>query len=125
MQKSKAFLYTNNEIQKQKSGGKKPICYGNKENKLHFLDYAITIVLNFTLCPPAPSNPLPQAMPPPLFMPMGHAYKFFGYSIFYTVLYIQWLFCNYLFVLLNSLTSSPIPQYPPPIWQPSKCSQYP
>ena len=34
IQKSKAFLYTNNEIQKQKSGGKKPICYGNKENKV-------------------------------------------------------------------------------------------
>ena len=24
-----------------------------------------------------------------------------------------WLFCNYLFVLLNPLTSSPIPQHPP------------
>ena len=34
IQKSKVFLYTNNEIQKQKSGGKKPICYGNKENKV-------------------------------------------------------------------------------------------
>ena len=36
-----------------------------------------------------------------------------------------WLFCNYLFVRPNSLTSSPIPPQPPFIWQPSKCSLYP
>ena len=35
-----------------------------------------------------------------------------------------WLFCNYLFVL-NSLICSPTLHLPPPIWQPSKCSQYP
>ena len=29
-----------------------------------------------------------QAIPPPLFMSMGHRYKFFGYSASYTVLYI-------------------------------------
>ena len=33
-------------------------------------------------------SPYPQAIPPPLFMSMGHAYKFFGYSISCTVLYI-------------------------------------
>ena len=32
-QKSKAFLYTNNELQKQKSG-KNPICYSNKKTKV-------------------------------------------------------------------------------------------
>ena len=38
---------------------------------------------------PSTQHPvLPQAIPPPLFMSMGHAYKFFGYSISYTVLYI-------------------------------------
>ena len=31
-----------------------------------------------------------------------------------------WLFCNYLFVLLNPLTSSPISLQSPPIWQTSK-----
>ena len=36
-----------------------------------------------------------------------------------------WLFCNYLFVLLNLRTSSPISPQSPPIWQPSKCSPYP
>ena len=35
------------------------------------------------------------------------------------------LFCNYLFVLLNPLTSSPIFPHTPPIWQPSKRSPYP
>ena len=36
-----------------------------------------------------------------------------------------WLFCNHLFVLLNPLTSSPIPPHSPPIWQPTKYSLYP
>ena len=31
-----------------------------------------------------------------------------------------WLFCNYQFVLLNTLTSSPILTHPTPIWQPSE-----
>ena len=68
--------------------------------------------------------PLLQAIPTPLLMSMGHAYKFIGYSISYTVLYIPWLFCKYLFVL-NPLISSPIPLLLPPIWQPSKRSLYP
>ena len=43
------------------------------------------------LSPFAPFHPvpvLPQAIPTPLFMSMGHAYNFFGYFLFYTVLYI-------------------------------------
>ena len=36
-----------------------------------------------------------------------------------------WLFCNYLFLLINPLTSSSILWHPLPIWQPSKCSPYP
>ena len=56
---------------------------------LYFIDYAITVVLIFPLCPPPPSTPpQPHAIPTPLFMSMGHAYKFFGYSISSTVLYI-------------------------------------
>ena len=41
--------------------------------------------------PFAPFHPaplLPEAIPTPLFMSMGHAQMFFGYSISYTVLYI-------------------------------------
>ena len=61
-----------------------------------------------------PASPLPQAIPPPLSMSMGHACMFFGYSI--PVLYFtpSQLFCNYLFVLLTPVTSSPIPPNPLP-----------
>ena len=36
-----------------------------------------------------------------------------------------WIFCNYLFVLLNPLTSSPITLHPSHLWQLSKHSLYP
>ena len=52
------------------------------------MDYAIRVVPIFPLCPLHPSPPTPQAILPPLFIPMGHVYKFSGYSISYTVLYI-------------------------------------
>ena len=79
--------------------------------------------LNFPPLPPfIQYHPLPQAIPTPLFIFMGHACKFFGYSISYTVLYIPWLFRSYLFVLLNPLTSLPILPHTSPIWQSSKHS---
>ena len=34
MQKSKAFVYTNNEIPETEIRGKNPICYSNKKNKI-------------------------------------------------------------------------------------------
>ena len=44
---------------------------------------------NFSPLPPSTLYPHScQAIPLPLFMSMGHAYKFFGYLISYTVLYI-------------------------------------
>ena len=64
---------------------------------------------NFPPLPPSTQHPpILHAILTTLFMSMGHAYKFFGYSI--SILYFTspWLFCNYLFVLLNPLTSSPI-----------------
>ena len=71
------------------------------------------------LLPSIQQPPLPQAISTPLFISMSHRYKFFGCSISYIVLFTSpWLFCNYLFILLNPLTSSPIPLQPPPIWQP-------
>ena len=35
----------------------------------------------FSLCPLHPAPPLPQAIPPPLFLSMGHVYEFFGCSV--------------------------------------------
>ena len=70
-------------------------------------------------CTPPPSNPTPSGNPPPpLFVSMAHMYKFFG-TLFPTLYFTSpWLFCNYLFVLLNPLTSSLILLFPTPIWQP-------
>ena len=77
--------------------------------RLYFIDYAITVLIFPTLLPLHPAPPIPQAVPLSLFTSMSHAYTFFGYSISYTLLYIPMLWCNFLFVLLNTLTSSPIP----------------
>ena len=68
---------------------------------LYFIDYVTTIVLNFLPFPSSIQHYTLPAIPTLLFMSMGHVYKFFRYSISYTVLYTPWLFCNYLFVLLN------------------------
>ena len=54
--------------------------------KVYFIDYAITDVPVFPLCPPLPGAPLPSSSLPPYFMSMGHACKFFAFSIAYTVL---------------------------------------
>ena len=98
-----------------------------------FLKFIITFYpLSYCSCPDcssfSPSNQqslLPQAIPTPLFTSMGHVNKFLGYSTSYAVLFISpWLLWNYLLVLLNPLTSSPIPLHLPPVWQPSKCSLY-
>ena len=85
--------------------------------KLHFIDYAIRVVLIFLLCPHPPSSPhsLRQLLHH-FFVSMGHAYKFF--STPHPTLYfpLPQLFCNCLFVLLNLLTSLSIPPQAPPIW---------
>ena len=78
--------------------------------KLYFIDYVITVVPIFPpLCASTQHLTLPQATPTPLLMSIDHVYKLFAYSISCTVLYIPLVFCNYLFVLLIPLTSSPIP----------------
>ena len=57
-----------------------------------FLNYVFLIITVAPISPPLPPStqhsPLPQAIPTPLFMSVGRACKFFGYSISYTVLYI-------------------------------------
>ena len=58
---------------------------------------------------------LPQDIPTPLFMSMAHKCISSLIPLFPILYFIfTWLFCNYLFILLNSLTSSPIPLYPLP-----------
>ena len=68
----------------------------------------------FSPCPPPPSPTLPQAIPPPLFMLMSHVYKS-SLATPSPILYftVPWLFCNYLFVLLNPFTSLPVPLHTP------------
>ena len=57
--------------------------------KLYLTDYVITVVLMFPSLIPSTQHPLlHQAIPTPFFMSRGHVYKFFGYSLSYTVLYI-------------------------------------
>ena len=92
---------------------------------LYLITFYYSCPYYYPFDPLHPAPPLPQAVPPPSFMFMGHAYKVFGYSISYSVLPSPWLFCNYLFVLPNPLTNSPILPHAPPIWQPSKHSLYP
>ena len=57
--------------------------------ELYFIDYAITVVPIFLPLPASTQHlPLPQAITTTMFMSMGDEYKFFRYSISYTVLYI-------------------------------------
>ena len=57
-------------------------CYFNFF-KLCFIDYDISVVLIFSPISPCSMQhpPFCQGIPPPLFTSMGHAYRFFGYSI--------------------------------------------
>ena len=56
--------------------------------KVDLIDYAITVVPISPCVPVCLVSPFPLAVPP-YFMSMGHAYKFFGYSISYTVFNIH------------------------------------
>ena len=56
--------------------------------KLYFLIMLLQLSQFYPFAPSTKRPPLPQAFPTQLFMSMGHGYKFFGYSISYTVLYI-------------------------------------
>ena len=55
--------------------------------KVYFIDYFITVVPFFcTLYSLPPFTLLPLAFPPTQFMSMGHTFKFFDFSISYTIL---------------------------------------
>ena len=58
----------------------------------------------FALCPPVhPATQLPQDIPTPLFMSMGHTRKFFGYSISFTVHPHGYSVTTYLYILFPYL----------------------
>ena len=84
--------------------------------KICFVDYVITVVLIF---PPLPSlcllPPFPPAiLPPPPFMFMGHACKFLGFSISYTILNIPSLFYTYQLCFLFPVPFPPLSPFPFP-----------
>ena len=86
---------------------------------LYFIGYAVNRCPSFPLFPPLPSNPNSLRQSPhhwscPWVMHISSLASPF------LILYFTspWLFCNYLFVLLNPLTPpfSPIPPHSPPTW---------
>ena len=81
--------------------------------KVYFIDCAITIV-PFFFSPLFPSVLQPPASPlsPPQVMSMGHTYKFFGFSISYTILNIPLsILCLPIMLLIpcTFLPFSPLP----------------
>ena len=96
-----------------------------------FFNYILLIMLLqlsqfLLLCPPPPNIPFSLRQSPhhcscPWVMPVSLLATPFP-IVYLTSL---WLFCNYLFVLLNPLTVLTLPHTPSPICQPSKCSPYP
>ena len=79
--------------------------------QVYFIDYAITVVPFFLLFIPLhPAPPLPPACPllTPQFMSMGFTYKFFGFSISYTILTLPLSILYLPIMLLNPCTFSSI-----------------
>ena len=81
---------------------------------------------NISPLPPSTQHPtLPQAIPTPRPCPWVMCTS--SLVTPFPMLYFlpTWPFCNYLFVLLDALISSPIFPQHPPTRQASKCSSYP
>ena len=76
-----------------------------------FIDYAIIVVPIFPLLPPPPSTRQPLGNPRTIVHIYGSCIGSLATPFPIQSFAFLWLFCNYLFVLLNPLTSSPIPQY--------------
>ena len=83
--------------------------------KLYFTDYAITVFL-IALFAPLPTDTPHSLRQSPIIVPVHQSCVHTLASPFPMLYFTSpWLFCNYLFVLLNPLTSSPIPSYPLPL----------
>ena len=83
---------------------------------IYFIVYAITVVPNF------PLSPIPHHLAPhslrqsPNHCPCPWVMHVCSLATLFPMLYFTspWLFCNYQFVLLNPLTSTPSPHTPFP-----------
>ena len=76
----------------------------------------------FSLCPSLLRNPKNSLRQSPHLCSCPWAMYVSSLATPFPVLYFTppWLFCNYIFVLLNPFTSLPNPLHPPPSWPPSK-----
>ena len=82
---------------------------------LKYIDYAITVVPIFSpFAPLHPVPPFPPAIPPLRAMYMGHAYKFFSFSISYTILNLFCLSCTYQLCFLFPIPFLPFSLLPLP-----------
>ena len=74
----------------------------NNSFLIYFTDYAIIVVPFFSPLYPSPScTPFPPVFPPPWIMSMGRTYKFFGFSISYTILNLPlYLLCLPIMLLI-------------------------
>ena len=89
--------------------------------KSYFIRYAITLLPIFHHWPPCTQQPHSSGHPDNIVHVHGSCVQVVWLLHFLLYFTSPWLFCNYLLVLLNPLTSLPIPSHPPPFWQPSKC----
>ena len=81
--------------------------------KLYSTAYAITVVPIFPLCAPPSSTPQSLRQSPHHCLCPWVIHISSSATAFPTLYFTSpWLFCYYLFVLLNPLTSSPIPPHP-------------
>ena len=97
------------------------LCVNNLFFKVHFIDYAITVVPFFLPFIPLYLQPFSHqhSNPTPQFMFMGHTYKFFGFFISYTILNLPLSTLYLQFLLLIPCTFSlfcPLPTDNPPCY---------
>ena len=80
----------------------------------YWLCYYSCPILFSPLFPSTLHHPSHQHSPPPQFMSMGHTYKFFGFSISYTIFNLLLSILYLPFMLLIPCILSPILPYPLP-----------
>ena len=93
-----------------------------------FIKYFLLIILlqlsHFSSLPPSAWYPHSLQESLTEFMSMGHTYKFFGFSIFHTILNLPLSILYQQLMLLIPCTIFPILPLPPPCWEPSMWSPF-